>query len=145
MNYEDSRREKVIVFVTSLGFDSSFALLAERRDGGTIVIEGKQLKLAVTPEKDAALYDNDWLYEFSSRQYKVKCYDCYKFSALGKHREPLVDEWYIMRCQGYHPETGSPGFLPSEAHAAGVPAFKIQLYTRPDGLLYIRPSMLQAC
>ena len=139
-------RKKLIVYLTNNdGFDDSCAVLAEQRENGFIMVMGHQLHVIADPESRQFI-NKDACYYVYRTDYKVKCYDCFTFNHRAQQIEPTADLRYILRCHGYHPETGSPGFNPEELIKAGLPEWKVVLYTSPKtGLLHIKPGMLQAC
>lgn len=137
------KRKKVIVYITMAGFDSSCPVLAEERYNGFVAVPGHQLRVVA---EDKSFINRDSLYYCYKTDYKRKCYDCFTFSQVGHSIEPSVSMSFVLRCQGYHPKTGSPGFSVDECIKAGVPAHKAKLYVNSEtGLLHIKPMMLRAC
>ncbi|QDP51635.1 MAG: hypothetical protein Tp1100MES1331091_3 [Prokaryotic dsDNA virus sp.] len=139
-------RKKLIVYLTNNdGFDDSCAVLAEQMDNGYVRITGHQLHVIADPESRQFINKDSYYYIYST-YYRVKCYDCFTFNQLAQQIEPTADPRYILRCHGYHPKTGHPGFTPEEAIKAGLPEGKVALFTSPKtGLLHIKPGVLQAC
>lgn len=129
------KRKKVIVYITMAGFDSSCPVLAEERENGFIAVPGHQLRVVA---EDKSFINKDSLYYCYKTDYKRKCYDCFTPAALLLQHEPSVKKGYVMRCAGYNPETGNPGFTPAEARAAGIPWYKSIMYAdEKTGLLHL--------